>query len=82
MLERNSANHIALLRKSDKGGLAHWFEHEIDSILDGVDTSFPRSLHLEDQGRFAIGYHHQRATKSTASGDEDTTTEDHDEDPS
>ena len=82
LLERNSANHIALLRKNDKGGLAHWFEHEIDSILDGVDTAFPRSLRLEDQGRFAIGYHHQRATKSTASGDEGTTIEDHDEDQS
>ena len=63
LLERNSANHIALLRKSGKGGRAHWFEHEIDSILDGVDTSFPRSLHLQDQGRFAIGYHHQRGNE-------------------
>ena len=80
LLERSSANHIALLRKNDKGGLAHWFEQEIDSILDGVDTAFPRSLRLEDQGRFAIGYHHQRATKNTASGDEGTTIEDHDED--
>ena len=74
LLERNSAHHIALLRKGDKGGLAHWFEGEIDSILDGVDTAFPRSLRLEDQGRFAIGYHHQRATKRTASDNEGTST--------
>lgn len=63
LLERNASNHIASLRKGDKGGLAHWFETEIDSIFSGVDSTFPRSLRLEDQGRFAIGYHHQRATK-------------------
>ena len=63
LLERNSAHHLAALRKGDKGGLAHWFEREIDAIFDGVDTAFPRSLRLEDQGRFALGYHHQRAAK-------------------
>ena len=67
LLERNSANHLATLRKGGKGGLAHWFEQEIDSIFDGLDASFPRSLRLEDQGRFAIGYHHQRAKKRAAS---------------
>ena len=63
ILERSASNHLASLRKGDKGGLAHWFEKEIDSIFSGVDSTFPRSLRLEDQGRFAIGYHHQRATK-------------------
>lgn len=63
LLERNSASHLASLRKNEKGGLAHWFDVEIDEILAGMDTAFPRSLHLEDQGRFAIGYHHQRQTR-------------------
>ena len=66
LLERSASNHIASLRKRDKGGLAHWFEKEIDSIFSGVGSTFPRSLRLEDQGRFAIGYHHQRATKRGA----------------
>ena len=61
LLERNSVSHLASLRKGEKGGLAHWFDQEIDSILSGLDTAFPRSLRLEEQGRFAIGYHHQRA---------------------
>ena len=63
LLERNSASHLASLRKGEKGGLAHWFDGEIDEILAGMDTEFPRSLRLEDQGRFAIGYHHQRKTR-------------------
>ena len=63
LLERGSAAHLASLRKRDKGGLAHWFDREIDTILSGMDGSFPRSLRLEDQGRFAIGYHHQRGTR-------------------
>ena len=72
LLERNSANHLASLRKSEKGGLAYWFDKEIDSILGGLDTDFPRSLRLEEQGRFAIGYHHQRATRrATSHGDGD-----------
>ena len=62
LLERNSVNHLASLRKGEKGGLAYWFDQEIDSIVGGLDTDFPRSLRLEEQGRFAIGYHHQRAT--------------------
>ena len=63
LLVRSASHHIASLRKGDKGGLAHWFEKEIDSIFSGVGSTFPRNLRLEDQGRFAIGYHHQRATK-------------------
>ena len=66
LLERNSANHLASLRKGEKARLAHWFDQQIDSILSGFDTAFPRSLRLQEQGRFAIGYHHQRAYRRTA----------------
>ena len=71
LLERNSAHNLTSLRKGEKGGLAHWFEREIDAILAGVETSFPRSLRLEDQGRFALGYHHQRARKHDLSENND-----------
>ena len=71
LLERNSASHLASLRKGEKGGLAHWFDGEIDEILAGMDTAFPRSLRLEDQGRFAIGYHHQRETRRKVDSDGD-----------
>ena len=68
LLARNSTHHLATLRKGEKGGLAHWFDGQIDEILAGMGTEFPRSLRLEDQGRFAIGYHHQRETKRKDDG--------------
>ena len=62
MLLRNTHNHLAKLRKQ-KGQLAKIAEsldYKIREIIDGLPPQFPRSLRLEDQGRFAIGYYHQR----------------------
>lgn len=58
MLLRNTQNHLAKLRK-DKPGLAVNLERDIGEIIDGMLSQFPRSLRLEDQGRFAIGYYQQ-----------------------
>ena len=64
LLVRKCAHHLATLHRAERRrGLAHWYEREIDAILDGLGTAFPRSLRLEDQGRFALGYHHQRTWK-------------------
>jgi len=61
MLIRNAKNHLKAIRGVRGQGSANWFEKEIGSILDGLaDTAFPRSLSLNDQGRFAIGYYQQR----------------------
>lgn len=67
ILVRNSMHHLATIRKGERGGRAHRFEREVGSILDGMETSFPRSLRLEDQGRFAIGYYQQKSMKKNAS---------------
>ena len=48
-------HHIAKLNK----GEAVNQEKLIGAILDGVND-FPAQLNLQDQGRFAIGYYHQR----------------------
>lgn len=40
-------------------GRGIWFEKLLADILAGV-TDFPRQLPLPDQGRFALGYYHQR----------------------
>ncbi len=66
IIARKAMHHLASIRKDGKGGLAHWFEGEVESILDGMGTSFPKSLRLEDQGRFAIGYYHQKSSKRNA----------------
>ena len=64
LLARKCMHHLATLHRAERRRrLAHWYEREIDAILDGLDTAFPRSLRLEDQGRFALGYHHQRTRK-------------------
>ena len=72
LLERRSANHLARIRNGSKGGLAIWFDQQIDEILSGIGTAFPRSLRLEDQGRFAIGYHHQRKHRQARDRDAET----------
>lgn len=57
LLLRGAQNHLGKLRKDGKGG---WIEREIEEIVAALKGSFPRSLLLEAQGRFVIGYYHQR----------------------
>ncbi len=59
ILLRNAQNHLASLRKDGKGGR---LEAEIEGIVAGLGTGLPRSLALEAQGRFVIGYYHQRSS--------------------
>lgn len=40
-------------------------EKLIGEIVDGLPTSLPSHLSLSDQGRFAIGYYHQRMNPAT-----------------
>lgn len=57
LLLRGAQNHLAKLRKAGKGG---WIEREIEDILDKLTLDLPRALPLAEQGRFAVGYYHQR----------------------
>lgn len=59
-LIRNARNHSKTVRTRIGAGLAEWFEDHIAEIASGLDGSFPRTLPLEEQGRFALGYYHQR----------------------
>lgn len=70
MLLRNAQNHLGKLRK-DKTGLAVNLEKEIGQIIDLLGTSFPRSLLIEAQGRFAIGYYHQTQARFARTDPED-----------
>jgi CRISPR-associated protein Csd1 len=71
MLLRNSKNHLANLRRGraatwvkDARKTGWWLDKEMASILEGFGPGFPRAFAIEDQGRFAIGYYHQRFTKT------------------
>ena len=49
-------HHIAKLPIGSKV----FFESLIGEIIDGIKAEMPPHLSLEDQGRFAVGYYHQR----------------------
>ncbi|KZD15805.1 MAG: hypothetical protein AO396_09960 [Candidatus Fermentibacter daniensis] len=55
-LMRQKNHHIA---KIDNPGRQVFYEKLIGQIMEGIDD-FPAHLSLDDQGRFAIGYYHQR----------------------
>lgn len=59
MLLRNAQNHFGKIRKT-KRGLAISIETQIGEIIEKLDSDFPKTLGLENQGRFAVGYYHQR----------------------
>ncbi len=66
----------AHLKKLHVGRMT-WFEKLLGEVL-GEISDFPRHLPLPDQGRFALGYYHQRQdffTKKHDTGNETTTTE-------
>jgi CRISPR-associated protein Csd1 len=63
VLLRNTQNHLGKLRR-DKPGMAVNLEKDIREIVEGLTDRFPRSLRIEDQGRFAIGYYHQSHSRS------------------
>lgn len=67
VLIRNAQHHLGKLRK-DKTGAAINLEKLLGEIVDLLGSSFPRSLRIEAQGRFAIGYYHQSQARFNKSG--------------
>ncbi|KXU34579.1 type I-C CRISPR-associated protein Cas8c/Csd1 [Ventosimonas gracilis] len=74
LLLRNAQNHLSRVRK-DNPGRAVNLEKEIGEIIDALGTTFPRSLRMEAQGHFAIGYYHQKTKPRSARPDTQTTTD-------
>ena len=60
LLLRGMQNHLSKLRKDGKGG---FIEREMEQIMGQFTGHWPRSLRLEEQGRFVIGYYHQRQAR-------------------
>lgn len=61
----NSRNHLGKL----EGGLSYWFEQQIAEVLGQLGDEFPRTLNLEGQGLFALGYYQQLAVLRTSKKD-------------
>ena len=51
--------HLGKLRR-DRPGAYHRLQQELEAILEGLAT-FPRTLAMDEQALFALGYYHQRA---------------------
>ena len=62
-------HHLSRLRK-DKAGMAVNLDKDLGKIIAKLPETFPRHLSIDEQGRFAIGYYHQKqsyfAKKETA----------------
>jgi CRISPR-associated protein Csd1 len=57
-LLRNARNHVSDALKRGKG---KWVESRLNEIFDHLPPEFPKTLSLEAQGRFAVGYYHERS---------------------
>lgn len=75
LLLRGAQDHLGKIRSSGKGGLAHWFDQAIGEAMAGLPAGkpFPATLSMADQGRFVVGYYHQRSAR-TATGESDDAT--------
>lgn len=71
-LVANARNHLGKL----DGGLAWWYEERIAEIMGQLGDGAPRTLNLEGQGLFALGYYQQIASmragnKGRSAGDQE-----------
>lgn len=58
-LLRGAQPHLSKLER-DRPGVAYALERRIEEVMSGIEGFLP-TLTLEQQGRFALGFYHQRA---------------------
>ncbi len=60
-LVRGAQPHLSKLKR-DRPGVSYALQSRLDEIMGNIPGSgFPRTLTLEEQGIFSLGYYHQRA---------------------
>lgn len=59
VLLRSTQNHLGKVRKN-KPGLAVNREKIMGEVINSLGATFPKSLRIEAQGQFALGYYQQR----------------------
>ncbi len=69
-LLRGLRNHVSDARKRGQGG---WIEPKVSEIMSKLPPNLPPTLRLEDQGRFAVGYYHERGTRPAKGSTTDET---------
>jgi len=68
-LHELAIHHLAKIRNSGKSTV--WLDKLMQEVMDKVPASgIPVTLSLEDQGRFAVGYYHQRQDFFNSNKDE------------
>lgn len=67
-LAGNAKNHLAKL----EGGLAWWYENQLAGIMCRIGDGVPRTLTLEEQSLFALGYYQQLAAINAGKQNEST----------
>lgn len=60
-LLRGARIHVA---DATKRGRGRWIERRLDEIMKMLPPDLPTSLRIVDQGRFAVGYYHERAWRA------------------
>ena len=82
VLLRNAQNHVSKLRKTQTG-LAVYFDRRIGEIAQhfNATSGFPRTLSLEEQGLFALGFYQEKNRPRKEGGAETSTLDGDAEDP-
>ena len=75
-LLRGARTHVST---ANKRGHGRWLERRLDEIVARLPPELARTLKLEDQGRFAVGYYHERAHRP-AKPEGETTQDKNDQD--
>jgi CRISPR-associated protein Csd1 len=57
-LMRGARTHISSAQKLNRG---FWIDRRLEQIIGKLPETLPATLRVEDQGRFAVGYYHERA---------------------
>ncbi len=73
-LVANAKNHLGKL----EGGLAYWYEDHIAEIMGRIKDAVPRTLTLEEQSLFALGYYQQIAALNVGKHEEEKNIENND----
>jgi CRISPR-associated protein Csd1 len=60
-LLRGCKYHVLAAKRRGKGG---WIDRKVAEIVQTLPAQLPTALRLDDQGRFAVGYYHQRAMRA------------------